>query len=97
MASVLSTDHRPMNPWLFTFTPRLELLGGQEFVTLETRIPQMVRLFGAQQGFTRTQGNDRSIPIKHGLVRAEHPVLPRISCVTSGKSHNLSEFLFLYL
>lgn len=25
----------PMSPWLFTFTPRLELLGGQEFVTLD--------------------------------------------------------------
>ena len=57
----------------------------------------MVRLFGAQQVFTKTQGNERSIPIRHGLVRAEHPVLPRISCVTSGKSHNLPELLFLYL
>lgn len=27
--------HWPMSPWLFTFTPRLELLGGQEFVTLD--------------------------------------------------------------
>lgn len=25
----------PMSPWLFTFTSKLELLGGQEFVTLD--------------------------------------------------------------
>lgn len=92
--------HWPMSPWFFTFTPRLKLLGGQEFVTLDKPgypDTQMVRLFGAQQGSTRTQVNERSIPIRHGLVRAGHPVLPHISCVTLGKSPHLSELLFLYL
>lgn len=70
---------------------------GQEFCHRgETRVPQKVIFLGRHNKAlsTGTQGNERHIPIQHGMVRrAEYPKLPLISCVTLGKSANLSELL----